>query len=83
MLRTTRRSAIVAMLVAVPPATALLTLGEHADVSVPAFMMITLATGTVFIGGLWITGHPLMREILSVLSDLRSAIATRSLEQRR
>jgi O-antigen/teichoic acid export membrane protein len=67
----TWKSAVSAVLGAAGPATVIFATGRHADHSIGAVMLMATLFVVGWIGGLWLTHHPLLDELLRAKDELR------------
>ena len=77
----TRKSAVCAILSAAGPAVVALATGRLADMSLVAAMLAMMLAGCGWLGGLWLTRHPMLGEALSVAAAVRGRLAAVGLDR--
>jgi O-antigen/teichoic acid export membrane protein len=70
----TRRSAVCSLLSAAGPALTAITVGRHANLSIVALMLAMALAAAGWIGGLWLTRHPLLREVIRVATGMQTRL---------
>jgi len=77
----TWKSTVSSVLSAAGPATMITIVGRHANLSIGVIMVMTALSMIGWFGGLWLTSHPLLRELLRAKEEMWKTV--QSLQRQR